>query len=154
MKPLRDADRKPVRLGTFAVAAMLMALAMPGVSPAQTAEPAKVAPAFREELPNVPGKSLVGVIVEYAPGGKTPPHRHARSAFVVGYVLSGAIRSQVDGGPVQVFNAGESWSETPGARHDVSENASATEPAKLLAIFVVDTEDRELTTQEQRRTGP
>ena len=62
------------------------------------------------------------------------------------YVLSGAIRSQVDDGPVQVFHAGESWSEKPGARHTVSENASATEPAKLLAIFVVDTNDTELTT--------
>ncbi len=69
-----------------------------------------------------------------------------RARRVTAYVLSGAIRSQVDDGPVQVFHAGESWSEKPGARHTVSENASATEPAKLLAIFVVDTNDKELTT--------
>ena len=62
------------------------------------------------------------------------------------YVLSGAIRSQVDGGEVRVFHAGESWSEKPGARHDISENASTTEPATLLAIFIVDSTDTELTT--------
>jgi quercetin dioxygenase-like cupin family protein len=54
----------------------------------------------------------------------------------------------VDGGAVQVFQTGESWSEQPGAHHTISENASTTEPAKLLAIFVVDTKDTELTTIE------
>jgi quercetin dioxygenase-like cupin family protein len=105
-----------------------------------------VKPAFNQQIPNIPGKSIVAVTVEYAPGGKTPAHHHAGSAFVTAYVLSGAIRSQVDDGPVQVFHAGESWSEKPGARHAISENASATEPAKLLAVFVVDTNDKELTT--------
>jgi quercetin dioxygenase-like cupin family protein len=90
------------------------------------------------------------VVVSYPPGGKSPPHHHARSAFVTGYVLSGAIRSQVDGGKAQVFNAGESWSEKPGVHHDISENASNTEPAKLLAIFVVDSNDTDLTTVETR----
>ena len=66
------------------------------------------------------------------------------------YVLSGAIRSQVDGGKVQVFQAGESFSESPGARHDLSENASETEPAKLLAIFVVDSTDTALTTMDAK----
>jgi quercetin dioxygenase-like cupin family protein len=105
-----------------------------------------VKPAFNQQISNIPGKSLIAVTVDYAPGGKTPAHHHAHSAFVTAYVLSGAIRSQVDDGPVQVFHAGESWSEKPGARHTMSENASATEPAKLLAIFVVDTNDKELTT--------
>ena len=48
------------------------------------------------------------------------------SAFVLGYVLSGQIRSQVDGGQVRVYRAGESWKENPGALHGISENASAT----------------------------
>ncbi|MGQ0501057.1 MAG: cupin domain-containing protein [Panacagrimonas sp.] len=105
-----------------------------------------VAPAFAHPIANVPGKSLIAAVVTYPPGGKTPSHSHAKSAFITGYVLSGSIRSQVDDGPVQVFKAGESWSEQPGARHVVSENASATEPAKLLAIFVVDSAETELTT--------
>ena len=61
-------------------------------------------------------------------------------------MLSGSIRSQVDDSPAKVFQAGESFTENPGAHHRVSENASATEPAKLLAIFVVDTNDTQLTT--------
>jgi quercetin dioxygenase-like cupin family protein len=105
-----------------------------------------ISPAFNEVIPNLPGKSLVAIIVDYPPGGKTPPHRHARSAFVTGYVLSGEIRSQVDGGTARVYHAGESWTEAPGAHHTVSENASATKPAKLLAIFVLDSTETELTT--------
>lgn len=116
-------------------------------APEETAGPREgVTPAFNEQVPNVPGKSLVGIVVTYPPGGQTPAHIHAKSAFVTGYVLSGAIRSQVDDGEVRVFKAGESWSEQPGAHHGVSENASATEPASLLAIFLVDTNDTELTT--------
>jgi quercetin dioxygenase-like cupin family protein len=108
-----------------------------------------VTPAFRHEIPNVPGKSLVAVVVNYAPGAKSPPRRHAASAFITAYVLSGAVRSQVDDEPVRVYRAGESWSERPGARHKVSENASAAEPAQLLAVFVVDTGDRNLTVSDQ-----
>jgi len=130
------------------VATILALVAAPCASASEQPPTGAVAPAFNETIPNIPGKSLVAVVVYYPPGGKTPPHHHAPSAFVTGYVLSGAIRSQVDGGKVQVFKAGESWSERPGAHHDVSENASTTEPAKLLAIFVVDSTDNNLTTVE------
>jgi quercetin dioxygenase-like cupin family protein len=101
-------------------------------------------PAFREAIPNIPGKSLVGLVVNYPPGGATRAHYHPRSAFVTGYVLSGSIRSQVNDGKTQVFRAGENWTEPPGAYHPISENASATEPASLLAIFVVDNTDTKL----------
>ena len=98
-------------------------------------------PAFDAAITNIPGKSIVASVVTYEPGGMTPPHHHAKSAFVVGYVLSGEIRSQVDGGPAKVFQKGESWTETPGAAHTVSENASKTKPAKLLAIYVVNIDE-------------
>jgi quercetin dioxygenase-like cupin family protein len=127
------------------LAAMLAALSVSNTH-AQSAPPGTVAPAFREQIPNIPGKSIVAVVVSYPPGGKTPSHRHARSAFIAAYVLSGSIRSQVDDGPVQVLRAGESFFEKPGAHHRISENASTTEPARLLAIFVVDTSETELTT--------
>jgi quercetin dioxygenase-like cupin family protein len=144
--PLARSPRLTTRK-RFALAAMLAALAIvPGAALAQSTSGGTVTPAFREQIPNIPGKSIVAVVVNYAPGGKTPPHHHARSAFVTAYVVSGAIRSQVDDGKVQVFRAGESWHENPGAHHRVSENASATEPASLLAIFVVDSNDTELTT--------
>jgi quercetin dioxygenase-like cupin family protein len=102
-------------------------------------------PPFRLELPNVPGKSFVAVVVEYPPGGKSPSHRHAPSAFIYAYVLSGSIRSQVDDGPKRVYREGESFHELPGAHHRVSENASQTAPARMLAIFVVDTNEKPLT---------
>jgi len=61
-------------------------------------------------------------------------------------VLEGAIRSQVNDGPVTVYKAGQNFSENPGDRHGVSANASATKSAKLLAVFVVDTGETTLTT--------
>jgi quercetin dioxygenase-like cupin family protein len=106
----------------------------------------KVTPNFAQTIPNIPGKSLIAVVVDYMPGGASPPHTHAKSAFIFGYVLSGEIESQVNDGPKRVFRAGESFYETPGSLHSVSRNASTTEPAKLLAVFVVDTDDKELTT--------
>lgn len=105
----------------------------------------KVTLVYDHELPNVPGKSIRGVLVEYAPGGTSPAHTHPRSAFIYATVLEGAIRSQVNDGPVVTYRAGESFSENPGDHHAVSENASATEPARLLAVFVVDTEETTLT---------
>lgn len=100
---------------------------------------------YDHELPNVPGKSIRGVLVEYDPGGSNAAHTHPPSAFIYATVLEGAIRSQVNDGPEKVYKAGESWSEMPGDRHSVSANDSETAPAKLLAVFVVDTDQRELT---------
>lgn len=106
---------------------------------------AKITLVYEHELPNVPGKSMKGVLVEYSPGGFSSAHTHPKSAFIYATVLEGSIRSQVNDGPVKVYKAGESFSEMPGDRHGVSENASKTEPAKLLAVFVVDTSEKELT---------
>ena len=109
----------------------------------------KVAVVYDQPLPNVPGKSMKGVIVEYEPGGSSPAHTHPDSAFIYATVLEGAIRSQVNDGPVITYHAGENFSEFPGDRHGVSENASKTERARLLAVFVVDTDETELTTYAQ-----
>lgn len=101
---------------------------------------------YDQPLPNVPGKSLRGVLVEYAPGGTSPGHVHPTSAFIYATVLEGAIYSKVNDGAVTMYSAGESFSEYPGDRHGVSRNASETKPARLLAVFVVDTDVTELTT--------
>jgi len=100
---------------------------------------------YQHELPNVPGKSIKDVLVEYGPGGYSPAHTHPKSAFIYATVLEGAIRSQVNDGPVATYEVGQSFSELPGDRHGVSANASKTKPAKLLAVFVVDTNETELT---------
>ncbi|HEY5204561.1 MAG TPA: cupin domain-containing protein [Roseiarcus sp.] len=106
---------------------------------------AKVTLVYQHELPNVPGKSIKSVLVEYGPGGYSGGHTHAKSAFIYATVLEGAIRSKVNDGPEKVYEAGQSFSEMPGDRHGVSANASDTKPAKLLAVFVVDTDEKELT---------
>jgi quercetin dioxygenase-like cupin family protein len=107
---------------------------------------AKVTLVYQHQLPNVPGKSVKGVLVEYGPGGYSPGHTHPKSAFIYATVLEGAIRSQANEGPVATYTAGQSFSELPGDRHGVSANASETQLAKLLAVFVVDTSETELTT--------
>jgi quercetin dioxygenase-like cupin family protein len=101
---------------------------------------------FEAAIPNIPGKSLVAVEVDYAPGAASPSHTHAKSAFIYAYVISGAIESKVNDGETRIYRAGDSWSEAPGATHSISRNASKTEPAKLLAVFVLDTNDNPLTT--------
>ena|SRR5690348_9427300 len=128
---------------TLLVPACLFALASGFVPSAIADEPARgagrghVTPVFATQLPNVPGKSLTAVLVRYAPGEASPPHHHAGSVFA--YVLSGEIRSQTSvGGPARVYKPGESFFEPPGSDHLVSANASTTEPASLLAIFVAD----------------
>ena len=63
---------------------------------------AKVTLVYEHELPNVPGKSIKGVLVEYGPGGYSAGHTHAQSAFIYATVLEGAIRSQVNDGPATV----------------------------------------------------
>jgi quercetin dioxygenase-like cupin family protein len=115
---------------------------------------AKVTLVYQHELPNVPGKSIKGVLVEYGPGGYSPGHTHPKSAFIYATVLEGAIRSQVNDGPVTTYKAGQSFSELPGDRHVVSANASKTKPAKLLAVFVVDTNETITTSLPQRRMSP
>lgn len=102
-----------------------------------------VEPIASHALPNVPGKRVTIVRVFYGPGGFTPPHRHAGS--VTAYITKGEIRSQLGGGPVETFGVGQSFFEPPGATHLVSANASTTEPAELIAVFVAD-EGAELTT--------
>src|SRR5690348_7525325 len=100
-----------------------------------------VTPNFAHPVPNAPGKVLRAVIVDYPPGAASPPHSHAKSAFIYAYVVSGAIETQLAGEAVRVLRAGESFYELPGSHHLVSRNASATEPARLLAVFVVDEGD-------------
>jgi quercetin dioxygenase-like cupin family protein len=113
-------------------------------SSAQAGSPEdRVEPIGSYALPNVPGKRVTIVRVFYGPGGFTRPHRHAGS--VTAYISKGKIRSQLGGGPVETFEVGQSFFEPPGSTHLVSANASLTEPAELIAVFVAD-EGAQLTT--------
>ena len=110
----------------------------------------KVSVVFDHPLPNVPGKSMRGVIVDYAPGASSPSHRHPKSAFIYATVLEGEVRSSVDGAPERTYKAGENWYEAPGAFHAVSANASDTKPARLMAVFVLDSTETELVTPSSK----
>jgi quercetin dioxygenase-like cupin family protein len=103
----------------------------------------KVTIVYDHALPNVPGKSMKGILVEYGPGVATGAHIHPKSAFTYATVLEGAVRTSVNDGPAVVYKAGQNFAEMPGDRHSVDENASKTEPAKMLAVMVVDTDTKE-----------
>lgn len=130
------------------IAASYVALAIvtAGSASAHEGEGQTVTKNFDAVIPNIPGKSLIAVEVDYAPGAASPPHAHAKSAFIYAYVVKGAIESKVNDGKTRIYRAGESWSEPPGAIHSISRNASKTESAKLIAVFVVDSDDKALTT--------
>ncbi len=133
---------------TPSIAAVFTAFAL-GTAAAHTHPLEKVNTVFERAIPNIPGKSLVALVVTYPPGGRSPSHHHAGSAFIYAHVLSGAIRSQVDDEPAKIYRVGEGFYELPGSRHTVSENASQHEPASLLAVFVVDSQDNALTVSGQ-----
>ena len=134
---------------TFLLGTLLSATAVPAMAADVARGEARVTMIFDHPLPSVPGKSLRGVLVEYGPGGSSPSHTHAASAFITATVIEGAVRSRINGGPEKVFRVGESFVEMPGDHHGVSANASDSAPSKLLAVFVVDTDDTKLTTPDR-----
>jgi quercetin dioxygenase-like cupin family protein len=98
------------------IAAIALLAVFAGSTPAAHAEGDKVTPVRSEKLPNVPGKSVTTVLVNYAPGGKSVSHHHAGS--VMAYVLTGQIRSENSAtGPAKVYKAGEAFFEPPGSEH-------------------------------------
>jgi quercetin dioxygenase-like cupin family protein len=104
-------------------------------------------PVLSEALHNPPHQRLTAVVVHFPPGASSAPHHHAGSVFA--YVLSGELRSQTStGGPARSYHAGEAFFEPAGSQHRVSANASSTEPATLLAVFVAD-ENAVLTTPDE-----
>jgi len=87
-----------------------------------------------QRLATIPGHSLTALIVELAPGGMSPAHRHA--GFLFAYVLAGTVRSQLDDGRAVLYRTGDNWVEPLGTVHRLTENPSLTETARLLAVFV------------------
>jgi quercetin dioxygenase-like cupin family protein len=115
--------------------------------------PAQAAPVIARDLPNLPGMRITAVTVSYGPGQASSSHRHAENGFLIVYVLQGAIVSQVEGEPEKTYTVGESWSEGPAAHHLISRNASQSEPASMLVVFVAP-KDATLTTPDPVKVGP
>ena len=109
-------------------------------------KPAPAKPVFQHDLPEVTlkGWSVTAVEVTYQPGESSTAHRHP--GITIAYVLEGEIRSKVGDGPERVYKVGEMFFENPRELHAVSANASATKPARLLAILLAE--------RGQPRTAP
>ena len=101
-----------------------------------TAQEPKVAQLMSKNLSEIPGKEVVMITVEYAPGGSDPVHRHNASAFV--YVLEGSIVMQVKGGKQVTLSPGETFYEGPDDVHVVGRNASKSKPAKFVVLLIKD----------------
>jgi quercetin dioxygenase-like cupin family protein len=93
---------------------------------------------YNNPIPNCPGKSIVGFKIDFPPSASTPPHTHA-GAFVAVQVVSGYVYNKMNDAPMAIFGPGESFFENPGCHHRISDNASATEPAQIVANLIVDT---------------
>lgn len=109
-----------------------------GVGLAHSAAPpgTKATPLMTRPLVGIAGKEAVMLTVEFPPGADSPAHRHNANTLV--YVLEGSVIMQVAGGPLTTLRAGDTFYESPNDVHSVARNASATEPARLLVVFVKD----------------
>jgi quercetin dioxygenase-like cupin family protein len=109
---------------------------MPAAATTQSATAETVwSPLFQRALPNIEGKTFTSMLIEFPPGTGAAPHRHG-AAFVWAYVLAGTIRIKLNDEPTRTCCEGESWFEEASTHHLLAENTSATEPAKLLAVFI------------------
>jgi quercetin dioxygenase-like cupin family protein len=132
--PRQEPERqtKEATMTTKLVAVVLLCL-MTGTAMAQQA---KVTPLMSKDLPENPGKEMLMILVEHAPGGSSPVHRHNAHAMV--YVLEGSVVMQVKGGKEVTLTAGQTFYEGPGDVHVVDRNASTTKPAKFLVFLIKD----------------
>ena len=106
------------------------------ISSTVMAQEAKVTSLMSKDLPENPGKEMLMITVEHAPGGSSPVHRHNAHAMV--YVLEGSVVMQVKGGKQVTLTPGQSFYEGPNDVHIVDRNASSTRPAKFLVVLIKD----------------
>ena len=118
---------------TTKLVALVLLCLMTGPAMAQEA---KVTPLMSKDLAGSPGKEVLMITVEHAPGGSSPIHRHNAQAFV--YVLEGSVVMQVEGGKEVTLTSGQTFYEGPADVHVVDRNASSTKPAKFLVLLIKD----------------
>ena len=118
---------------TTTLVGMVLLCLMTGTAMAQEA---KVTSLMSKDLPENPGKEMLMIIVEHAPGGSNPSHRHNAHAMV--YVLEGSIVMQVKGGKQVTLTPGQTFYEGPADIHVIDRNASSTKPAKFLVVLIKD----------------
>ena len=123
-------------VAAFALFAEMLASGASADAQAQTSPATPRPPVFKHDLPNVSldGWEVTVSHVDYPPGRVGTAHHHA--GFVLAYVLQGSVITKIsDQGPERTYNVGQMFYEQPGATHQVSKNASQTQPARLLAMI-------------------
>ena len=100
------------------------------------AQAADVTPLIAKDLTDIPGKEVMMITVEKAPGAADPIHRHNAQGFV--YVLEGSIVMQAEGGIEVTLIPGQTFYEGPDDIHVVGRNASSTKPVRFLVFLVKD----------------
>ena len=115
---------------------IIMAVLLSLIGGTVMAQEPKVTSLMSKDLAENPGKELLMITVEHAPGGSTPVHRHNAHAMV--YVLEGSVVMQVKGGKQVTLTPGQSFYEGPNDVHIVDRNASKTQPAKFVVFLIKD----------------
>ena len=115
---------------------LMSVAAQPKEATKEEPKEAKVTPLSTKDLPDLPGKEGLTLLVEYPPGSTDPIHRHNANAFV--YVIEGSIVMQVRGGKEVTLTPGQTFYEGPDDVHVVGRNASQTKPAKFVVFMVKD----------------
>ena len=118
---------------TTKLVALILLCLMSGTAMAQET---KVTPLISKDLPENPGREVLMITVEHAPGGSSPIHRHNAQSIV--YVLEGSVVMQVKGGKQVTLTPGQTFYEGPDDVHVVDRNASGTNPAKFLVFLIKD----------------
>jgi quercetin dioxygenase-like cupin family protein len=114
--------------------ALVLACSAQLTQPAPAAPQPVVVPVMQKDLPDVPGKEMLMLTVDYPPGAVESIHRHDAYAFV--YVLEGSIVEQVRGGKEVTLTPGQTFYEGPNDVHTVGRNASTTKPAKFVVVLL------------------
>jgi quercetin dioxygenase-like cupin family protein len=128
-------EKRPNLLAALAVLLTVVPVALIARRAVAVSAPeAKVTPVMSKDLPNVPGKEVQVLMVEYPPGGADPVHRHDANAFA--YVLEGSVVMGVRGQPEVTLTPGQVFYEGPSDIHTVGRNASSTKPAKFVVFLV------------------
>jgi quercetin dioxygenase-like cupin family protein len=133
------------------IAFLVVAVGATAVAPAWPQQPApatKVSQLLKQALADFPGREVIMVTLDIPPGGGSAPHRHP-GHHIFGYVLEGRYKIKLDQGAETILTKGQTFYEAPGQLHAVSANASQTEPAKVLAIIVAES-DKPITVPEKQ----
>ena len=122
---------------TLVPAAIVVTMTIAPAAAQQAAAPTQVTTLMKQVLSDFPGHEVVMITLDIPPGGGSPAHRHP-GHHVFGYVLEGAYKIKLDGGPATILTKGQTFYEAPGQLHAISGNASPTERAKVLAFIVAE----------------